>query len=142
MPCTSVDLGLTRLEVPPGDRGRWAGFGYLHKTASLGPPWFIALVLLFRDSPPRTQLPTILLEPLVSGNLVNRFFVLPGPHARTPFPFHRPRAAMSNGHRENLRVRSLEDCCRGFSLESHTLAIGSTWDRRCTELQVNDPSHS
>lgn len=73
------DLGLTRLEVPSGDRGRRAGFGYLHKTAPLGHPWSHPLVHPFRDSPPRNQLPTILLEPLVSGNLVNRFLFCPAP---------------------------------------------------------------
>lgn len=110
MPCTSVDLGLTRLEVPRGDRGRWAGFGYLHKTESLGPPCLDGppVFPLVRDSPPRTQLPTILLEPLVSGNLVNRFLFCPAPMPAHHSLFIVQGPPWSNGHREMLRVRTLE----------------------------------
>lgn len=121
-----MDLGLTRLEVPPGDRGRWAGFGYLDKTASLGLPCFLAHVPFFSAIlHPRSQLPThflfaCLLEPLVSSNLVNRFFpslsltfcFLPRPPCPHTIPFsivQGPAYCTTVIETEvDLRVRSLE----------------------------------
>lgn len=51
----------------------------------------------FRPAYPATKKPLVFWqsrEPI--------FFTLPGPLARTPFPFHRLSAVLPNGRRENL----------------------------------------
>lgn len=45
----------------------------------------------------KTAAHTLDQPPLVSSNLVNRFLLCPGPHARTPFPFDLLSAVSSNG---------------------------------------------
>lgn len=77
-------------------------------------PGLLSLQFSTKKSTSHPPLP----EPLVAGNLVNRFFTLPGPHARTPFPFDHVSAVSPNDMREQLRACSLEELYRGFLLES------------------------
>lgn len=115
-----------------GKKGRLAPFWLLgpHTVVCAGAPLVAtpcSSVLRFStmaSTTPRQCTHHLLEEPLVSGNLVNRFSTLYGPHARTPYPFHHLLAVSPNGGPRILRVCSREQLCRGVSPESEAHVLG------------------
>lgn len=72
----------------------------------------LATSLLF-TSPPRNQHPHLIAGTPDLWQSREPIFTLPGPHARTPFPFNHLSAVSPNGCRGNLRARSLEEPLSG-----------------------------